>query len=90
MENDELDEMIIKAFNKRENENPFRERIDELIFNLDKKRKKRNRLLFSISAFLLTSTTVLAIGFNSFNLSNVGIDDSAIELATHNGYIQTV
>ena len=90
MDNDELEKMLIKAFNKRENENPFRERIDELIINLDKKRKKRNRLLFSISAFLLTSTTVLAIGFNSFNLSNVGIDDSAIELATHNGYIQTV
>ena len=90
MDNDKLDEMIINIFNKRKNENPFRKKIDDLIINLDKKRKKRNRILYSISAFLLTSTTVFAIGFSTFNLSNVGIDDSAIELATHNGYIQTV
>ena len=90
MDNVELDKMLIKAFNKRENENPYKEKIDDLIINLDKKRKKRNRLLYSISAFLLTSTTVFAIGFSTFNLSNVGIDDSGIELATQKGYIQTV
>ncbi len=90
MDNNKLDEMIINTFNKRKNENPFREKIDDLIINLDKKRKKRNRILYSISAFLLTSTTVFAIGFSTFNLSNVGIDDSAIELATQKGYIETL
>ena len=90
MDNDELEKMLIKAFNKRENENPYREKIDNLIINLDKKRKKRNRILYSISAFLLTSTTVFAIGFSTFNLSNVGIEDSGIELATQNGYIENL
>lgn len=90
MENNELDQMLIKAFNRRKTEFPFREKIDNLIINLEKKRKRKNKLLYSISVFILTSTTVFAIGFNTFNLSNVGIDDSAIELAIHNGYIQTV
>lgn len=88
MNDDELDSLIKKSFNKNE-ENPFKQEINNLIIDLNRKRKLRKNLFF-ILPILLLSTTVIAIAYNSFNLNSVGIDDKAIDLAIQNGYIQRI
>ena len=89
MNDKELESIIKNAFTHRVEENPFRQQIDDLIVNLNKKRKIRKKLLMIIP-ILLTSTTVLAITYNTFNLSSVGIDEKTIEEAISNGYIQII
>lgn len=88
MNDDELDNLIKRSFNKNE-ENPFKEKIDDLIINLNRKRKIRKNLLF-IMPFLLLSTTVIAIAYTSFNLKSVGMNEFAINLAIQNGYVQEI
>lgn len=89
MDNDELDDLLEKVFKKDNNMSPFSDDIDNLIGNIFKKRAKKRKMLFFIP-ILLTSTAVFAISHSTFYLSSVGLDDSGIETATKNGYVQTL
>ena len=90
MNNDELEELLKKSFKDERYKSPFNDKIDNLMNNLYRKRKRKNRFLLAIP-ILLVSTTVFAVAYNTLNLSSVGIDSSSsIELAVQNGYIQKV
>ncbi len=89
MNNDKLDNLIEKSFKEDNNISPFSDDIDNLIGSIFKKRARKRKILFFIP-IVLTSTAVFAISYNIFNLSSVGLDDSCIETATKNGYVQTL
>lgn len=84
----ELETLLRKSFKENNNEFPFENEIDNLIGDMYKRRKKKKILYFI--PIILTSTTVFAITYSVFNLSSVGINDSAIELATQNGYVENL
>lgn len=89
MKKDKLDFFLEESFQQDSDIFPFENNIDNLIGGMFRKRKRARKMLFFIP-IVLTSTTVFAIAYGIFNLSSVGIDDSCIEMATKNGYIQKI
>ena len=89
MNNDKLDNLLEKSFKEDNDMSPFSDDIDNLIGSIFRKRARKRKILFFIP-IVLTSTAVFAISYNIFNLSSVGIDDTCIEIATKNGYVQTL
>lgn len=88
--NDEFDNLLKRKFKEVSIDSNFHVQVDEIVGNIFKKKRRRKKFLLIILPLIFTTTTVFAIGYSIFNLSSVGIDDSCIELAAQNGYIQTV
>ncbi len=62
--------------------------IDKIIDNMFEKRRKNKKILLMVLPLILMSSTVFAVAYSIFNLSSVGIDDTCLNIATENGYIQ--
>lgn len=89
--NDNFDDFLKRKFNENTiNTSPFSDSVDQIISNIFDKRRRNRKMLAITLPVLLIGTTVLAVSYNIFNLSSVGIDDSCLNLATENGYIQNL
>lgn len=88
--NNNFDDFLKSKFKESDNITPFNHQIDEIIGKIFIKRRKRKKLLLMALPVILISTTALAISYSIFNLSSVGIDDSCLQVAIQNGYIQTL
>ena len=89
--NDNFDDFLKRKFNENTfNTSPFSNSVDQIISNMFDKKRRRRKMLVTALPTLLITTTVLAFSYNIFNLSSVGIDDTCLNLATENGYIQTL
>ncbi len=88
--NDYEFETLLKRTFKQDCVSPFENRIDNLIGDMYSKKNKRKKMLLFIPTMLLISSAVFAMSYRSFNLSNVGINESGINLAMENGYIKQV
>ncbi|HJJ12530.1 MAG TPA: DUF4179 domain-containing protein [Clostridiaceae bacterium] len=62
--------------------------IDKIIDDMFDIRRKKRKILLLVLPFILMSSTVFAVAYSIFNLSSVGIDDTCLNIATKNGYIQ--
>lgn len=90
MNDKEFDDYLKTKFKENWNSNTLGEQVDNIVGNMFQKRRKKKRLILMAISAILTSTTVLAITYNAFNLSSIGIDDSCLQIANENGYIQTL
>lgn len=64
--------------------------IDKIIDDMFDIRRKKKKILLMVLPFILMSSTVFAVAYSIFNLSSVGIDDTCLNIATENGYIQNL
>lgn len=88
---DNFDDFLRKKFNEESVENDIlSENVDKIINGMFNKRRKNKKILSVLLPVLLMSTTVFAITYSVFNLSSVGIDDTCLNVAIENGYLEKV
>lgn len=88
---DNFDDFLRKKFNEESVENDIlSENVDKIINGMFNKRQKNKKILSVILPVLLMPTTVFAITYSVFNLSSVGIDDTCLNVAIENGYLEKV
>ena len=87
---DELDKILREEFKKDMINPEFHNEVDSILEKLFLKKRRKQKIIAIATPIALAATTVFAVGYSTFNLSSVGLDDKCIEMAVQNGYICTV
>lgn len=90
MNDNEMDNFLKNKFRENNVSSSFSNQVDKIVGDIFEKRRKKKKLILVSLPVLLTSTVVFAVSYSIFNLSSVGIDDSCLNIAAENGYIQTL
>lgn len=87
---DELDKILREEFKKDMINPEFHNEVNSILEKLFLKKRRKQKIIAIATPIALAATTVFAVGYSTFNLSSVGLDDKCIEMAVQNGYICTV
>ena len=88
---DNFDDFLKRKFKEESSEDEIASsNIDKMINDMFDRKRKKKKILLMVLPVILMSTTVFAVAYSVFNLSSVGIDDACLNIATENGYIQTL
>lgn len=87
--NDNFDNFLKRKFKEESvDETRISSNIDKIINNMFESKRKNKKIILMILPILLMTSTVFAVAYSMFNLSSVGIDDTCLDIAVQNGYIQ--
>ena len=88
---DNFDDFLKRKFKEESSEDEIvSSNVDKMINDMFDRNRKKKKVLLMILPVILMSTTVFAVAYSVFNLSSVGIDDTCLNIANENGYIQTL